>query len=111
MEATRQHKIAKLLQKDLGDIFLNYARKFPGTLISVSEVRVSPDLSIARIYLSIFPTDRQESIMESIEENHNAIRGELGNRTRHQLRVIPELFFHVDETLDRMAAIDELLKH
>ncbi len=111
MEATRQHKIARLLQKDLGDIFLGYTRKMHGTLISVSEVRVSPDLSIAHVYLSIFPSDRQQAVMATIEEEKGAIRGEMGHRERHQLRIIPELHFHIDETLDRMEVIDSLLKH
>ncbi len=110
MEATRQHKIARLLQKDLGDIFLGYTRKMHGTLISVSEVRVSPDLSIAHVYLSIFPSDRQQAVMATIEEEKGAIRGEMGHRERHQLRIIPELHFHIDETLDRMEVIDSLLK-
>ncbi len=110
MEATRQHKIARLLQKDLGDIFLGYTRKMQGTLISVSEVRVSPDLSIAHIYLSIFPSDKQQAVMAIIEEEKSAIRGEMGHRERHQLRIIPELHFHVDETLDKMEVIDSLLK-
>lgn len=110
MEATRQHKIARLIQKDLSDIFLSYTRRLHGTLISVSEVRISPDLSIAHIYLSIFPSDRQAETMELIEREHGPIRGELGNRERFQLRIIPELNFHLDETLDRMEHIDQLLK-
>ena len=109
MEATRQHKIARLIQKDLGDIFLGYTRRLHGVLISVSEVRVSPDLSIAHVYLSIFPTNRQQEAMELIEQEHGRIRGEMGTLERHQLRIIPELHFHLDETIDRMERIDELL--
>lgn len=110
METTRQQKIARLIQKDLSDIFLGYARQIPGTLISVSEVRISPDLAIAHVYLSIFPNDKVQPAMELIEKNHGAIRGEMGNRERHQLRIIPELNFHVDETINMMERIDELLK-
>ncbi len=110
MEPTRQHKIARLIQKDLSDIFLNYTRRLHGVLISVSEVRVSPDLSIAHVYLSIFPTNRQEEIMELIEQEHGKIRGEMGTLERHQLRIIPDLYFHLDETMDRMERIDQLLK-
>ncbi len=109
MESTRQHKIARLLQKELGDIFLHYARNRQGVLITVSEVRVSPDLGMARAYLSIFPTEKTAEIMEQITEDTKAIRFDLGNRTRHQLRIIPELFFHVDETLDKLENIDKLL--
>ncbi|MBR1879009.1 MAG: 30S ribosome-binding factor RbfA [Paludibacteraceae bacterium] len=110
MESTRQHKIARLIQKDMSDILLRYARTLHGTLISVSEVRVSPDLSIAHIYVSIFPQDRVRETMTLIEENTHKFRGELGTLERHQLRVIPEIAFHLDETIDRMERIDQLLK-
>lgn len=109
MENTRQHKIARLIQKDLSDIFLRYARTLSGTLISVSEVRISPDLSIAHAYLSIFPQDKVTATMAQIEEDSHQIRFELGNLERHQLRIIPELNFHLDETIDKMERIDELL--
>lgn len=109
MESTRQHKIARLIQKDLSDIFLRYARTLGGTLISVSEVRVSLDLAIAHVYLSIFPQDKVAATMEKIEENKGKFRGEMGTLERHQLRIIPELNFHIDETIDRMERIDELL--
>lgn len=110
MQSTRQQKIERLIQKDLSSIFLSYTRKLGGVLISVSEVRISPDLSIAHAYLSIFPTERQKEIMGVVEAEHGKIRGELGNLERHQLRIIPELHFHVDETLDKMEHIDQLLK-
>jgi len=109
MENTRQQKIARLIQKDLSDIFLKYARALGGTLISVSEVRISPDLAIAHIYLSIFPQDRVATTMALIEEDSHKIRFELGNLERHQLRIIPELNFHLDETIDKMERIDQLL--
>ena len=111
METTRQHKIARLIQKDLSQIFLNYARSLSGVLISVSEVRISPDLAIAHIYLSIFPQNRVNEIMTAIEQDAHKIRFELGNLERHQLRIIPELNFHLDETIERMERIDELLKN
>jgi ribosome-binding factor A len=110
MESTRQEKIERLIQKDLSSIFLNYARSMRGTLISVSEVRISPDLSIAHVYLSIFPQDKETSTIQQIVEDTGKIRGEMGNLERHQLRIIPELHFHLDETLDKMERIDELLK-
>lgn len=111
METTRQHKIARLIQKDLSDIFLRFARTLSGVLISVSEVRISPDLAIAHVYLSIFPQDKEQAVMEQIENEKGKIRGEMGNLERHQLRIIPELHFHLDETIDRMERIDELLKN
>lgn len=110
METTRMQKIARLLQKELGDIFLTYARKYQGLLISVSEVRISPDLSIAHVYLSIFPSERGAEIIEQINTDNQSIRFELGNRVRFQLRIIPELNFHIDETLDQLEHIDQLLK-
>ena len=110
MESTRQHKIARLIQKDLSDIFLRYAKRIGGVLISVSEVRVSPDLSVASVYLSIFPDNREEELMNTIIEDTGSIRGQLGTLERHQLRIIPELRFFADETIQRMEHIDELLR-
>lgn len=107
MQTTRQQKIARLIQKDLGDIFLRYARSLSATLISVSEVRVSPDLSVANVYLSIYSP--QADLIHQIIEDTPKIRFELGNLERHQLRIIPELHFHLDETLDKMERIDQLL--
>ena len=109
MESTRQHKIARLIQKDLSDIFLKYAKRIGNVLISVSEVRVSPDLSVASIYLSIFPDSREEELMNKIINDTSAIRGQLGTLERHQLRIIPELRFFADETIQRMEHIDHLL--
>ncbi len=109
MQQTRQQKIARLLQKELGDIFLSVAKQHQGTLISVSEVRVSPDLSIAHAYLSIFPDNRAQEMLTIVEDNIKTIRFELGNRVRHQLRIIPELRFHHDKTIDYLENIDNLL--
>ena len=97
------------MQKDLGDIFLRYAKRIGNLLISVSEVRVSPDLSIAHIYLSIFPSNRAEDVLQHILEDQKTIRFELGNLEHNQLRIIPELNFHLDTTLDHMERIDQLL--
>lgn len=110
METTRQNKIARLLQKELSDIFLLQAKSMPGILISVSAVRISPDLSVARAYLSIFPSEKAEEMIKNINENMKSVRYELGTRVRHQLRIIPELKFFVDDSLDYLEKIDELLK-
>ena len=110
METTRQNKIARLIQKELGDIFLLQTKATHGVLVSVSAVRISPDMSIARAYLSIFPSEKAEEIMRNINENAKSIRYELGTRVRHQLRIIPELKFFVDDSLDYLERIDELLK-
>ena len=100
----------KAIQKELGDIFLLFAKSHQGTLISVSEVRISPDLSIAHVYISIFPDGKAKEILKAVEDNAKTIRFELGNRVRHQLRIIPELNFHHDKTLDYLENIDNLLK-
>jgi len=109
METTRQQKIARMLQKELSDIFLHYAREMQGTIISVTAVTVSPDLSIARARLSIFPGDKATQVLEKINGDSRSIRFELGKRVRFQLRIIPELFFHVDDSLDYLENIDKLL--
>lgn len=110
METTRQQKIARLLQKELGDIFQRQTQAMHGVLVSVSSVRISPDMGICTAYLSIFPSERSGEIIGNINGNARAIRYELGNRVRHQLRIIPELRFFVDDSLDYIEHIDELLK-
>ena len=110
METTRQNKIARLIQKELSEIFLLQTKSMHGVLVSVSIVRISPDMSYARAYLSIFPSERSEEIVNNINANMKSIRYELGNRLRFQLRIIPELKFFVDDSLDYAAHIDELLK-
>ena len=110
METTRQNKISRLLQKELSEIFLHQTKAMPGTLVSVSAVRISPDMSIARVYMSVFPSEKAEEIVKNINENMKTIRYELGTRVRHQLRIIPELKFFVDDSLDYIEKIDSLLK-
>ena len=85
-------------------------KSMPGVLVSVSAVRISPDLSVARAYLSIFPSEKANEIIKNINENIKSVRYELGTRVRHQLRIIPELKFFVDDSLDYLEKIDELLK-
>ena len=110
METTRQNKISRLLQKELSEIFLLQTKAMQGTLVSVSVVRISPDMSIARVYLSIFPSEKAEEIIKNVNDNMKSIRFELGTRVRHQLRIIPELKFFVDDSLDYIEKIDALLK-
>jgi len=111
METTRQSKIGRLLQKELSDIFLLMAKdKMQGTLITVSAVRVSPDLSVARIYLSIFPSDKVSLVLSYVEETKWSIRHDLAARVRFQLRKVPELSFFADDSLDYLENIDKLLK-
>lgn len=119
METTRQHKIARLIQKDLSDLFLQYVRSLQntareeslgGVIVSVSEVRISPDLAIAHVYLSIFPDAKATTLMQHIEADKGKLRGQLGNLERHQLRIIPELIFHLDDTITQMEHIEQLLQ-
>ena len=110
METTRQNKISRLLQKELSEIFLLQTKAMPGGLVSVSAVRISPDMSIARVYLSVFPSEKAEEIVKNVNDNMKTIRYELGTRVRHQLRIIPELKFFVDDSLDYIEKIDSLLK-
>lgn len=110
METTRQNKIARLLQKELSEIFLLQTKAMPGILVSVSTVRISPDMSIVRVYLSVFPSEKAEEMVKNINDNMKSIRYELGTRVRHQLRIIPELKFFVDDSLDYIEKIDSLLK-
>lgn len=109
MESSRQAKIARLIQKELSEILRQQTAKTNGILVSVSAVRVSPDLSIARAYLSIFPSDKAKDILENINRSARTIRYELGQKVRFQLRKIPELAFHLDDSLDYIENIDHLL--
>lgn len=109
METTRQSKIARLIQKDLSNIFQAQTRQMRGVLVSVSVVRVSPDLSVAKVYLSIFPSSRAEEVIKNVNDNMKQIRYELGTLERHQLRIIPELKFFIDDSLDYIENIDRLL--
>ena len=110
METTRQEKISRMLQKELGEIFLLYARELHGTLITVTGVRISPDLGIAHTHLSVFPSNKVKDVLDKVNADTKAIRFDLGKRVRHQLRIVPELYFHVDDSLDYLENIDNLLK-
>ncbi len=110
-QSTRQQKVARELQRDLAEIIRSKGMAaFGGAMVTVSEVRVSPDLSIAKVYVSIFPSEKQEEVMKILDENNKAIRGELGRKVAKQLRIVPELDFYLDTTLDYVEHIEELLK-
>lgn len=111
METTRQAKIARLLQKELSEIFRLQTAKMRGTLVSVSAVRVAPDLSSARVYLSIFPSEKSQEMLGHINESNRTIRYELAQKVRYQLRKCPELHFYLDDSLDYIENIDHLLGH
>ena len=110
MQETRQNKIARLLQKELSVIFQEQTRSMRGVMVSVTRVKVSPDLSVCTAYLSIFPSERGEELLQNIEKNGQQLRYALGQRVRYQLRIVPELRFFIDDSLDYIDRIDELLK-
>ncbi len=110
MQETRQNKISRLLQKELSVIFQSQTRMMHGVMVSVTRVRISPDLSICTAYLSIFPSEKSDELIKNVTANEKTIRYELGTRIRHQLRIIPELRFFIDDSLDYIEHIDSLLK-
>ncbi len=111
MESTRQQKVSRLLQKELADYFQQHAREMlQGKLITVTVVRVSPDLSVAKVYLSIFPLDKKENPLENIRSHASSIRNVVGRKVAGQLRIIPEFIYYLDDSLDYIEKIDNLLK-
>ena len=110
MQETRQNRISRLLQKELSLLFQSQTRMMHGVMVSVTRVKISPDLSVCTAYLSIFPSDKGEELLTNIQTNEKTIRYELGTRVRNQLRIIPELRFFIDDSLDYIEHIDELLK-
>ena len=99
-----------MLQKELSLIFQQQTRAMHGVMISVTRAKISPDLSICTAYLSVFPSEKGEEILTNVNANAKQIRYELGTRVRNQMRIIPELRFFIDDSLDYIEHIDELLK-
>ena len=109
--STRQLKVAREVQRDLSEIIRSRGMTaFGGAMVTVSEVRISPDLSVAKVFVSIFPSDRAEQVMKLLNEEKRTLRGELGRKVASQLRIVPELDFHLDTSLDYAEHIEELLK-
>ena len=110
MESRRQNKISALIQEEIGTIFQKESKNlFGGAFITVTQTRVAPDLSVAKIYISILNKER-DVVMKIVKEQTNEIRKRLGNNVRHQLRKIPELIFILDDSLDYAEKIHNLLK-
>ena len=110
-ESTRQKKVAKLIQKEVAGIFLRKSSEYaPGKMISITKVRVSPDLSYAKIYISIFPSTNYSDILHKVQDHASKIRFDLGHKVRSQLRIVPEIAFFIDDSLDYIEKIDKLLK-
>ena len=111
MESNRQKKIAQIIQEDLAELFLRQASESQkGFLISVSDVKVTADLGIAKVYLSIFPQFFREPIMKEIEENKSFYRNFVGQKMAKQVRSIPQLNFYLDTTLDDVEKLEKELK-
>jgi len=110
-ESTRQKKVSRLIQKEIAEIFLRKGNEFAhGKMLSVTRVRISPDLSYAKVYLSIYPSGNQNYILQSIQDHAAKIRFDLGHKVRSQLRIVPEITFFIDDSLDYIDKIDKLLK-
>lgn len=104
-------KVARQIQKDMSDIFLKEgSASVAGAMVSVTIVRMSPDLALAKVYLSVFPFAKSEEILKRVKENTIMLRLQLGKRTRNQLRIVPELAFYIDDSLEYIENIDNLLK-
>jgi ribosome-binding factor A len=111
MESQRQKKVARLLQKDLGEIVSNLVRgRMLNVMVTVTKVIPTSDLSIAKVYLSLFTVADKQQTLKEITKYEKEIRHQLGNRVRHQLRIVPELLFFEDDSLDYMEKIDSLLQ-
>ena len=112
MESQRQKKIASVLQRDMVDVLQGAARKggMTGIIISVTQVKVTVDLSIAKIYLGIFPIKQAKSLIDGITSNTSIIKHELAQRTKNQLRRMPHLLFYIDDSLEYINQIENSLK-
>lgn len=107
---TRQNKVAKQIQKDIAEIIQVHTREFfAGKMLTVTQVRITPDLSISRIYVSVFPSENSDEIISKLNDHHSLFRNELGKKLRHQVKKIPEIMFYLDDSLDYIENIENLL--
>ena len=111
MDSVRQNKVNSLLQQEMAQIMLQENRAlFPGSLITVTGVRVTSDLAVAKIYLSFFPLKDKQAVLDRLQAETSQLRGKLGRAVGKQLRIVPELHFYIDDSLDRTEEIEKLLK-
>ncbi len=107
----RQQKVAAQIQRDISEIFSRELSTLAaGVLLSVTKVRMSPDLALAKVYLSVFPFDRSEAVVQRVKDSSSAVRGALGRKVKGQLRIVPELAFFVDDSMEYAENIDRLIK-
>ena len=110
MESKRQQKFARLIQKDLSEIFQRDAKSlFGGAFITVTDVKVSPDLGLAKIYVSFMLAKDKAAVLDTIKENTKSIRQMLATKIKNQVRVIPELSFYLDDTIEHASKMDALI--
>lgn len=110
MDTLRQNKVNSLLLKEMATIMQTEGRRLlPGGLITVTGVRVSPDLGLARVYVSLFPVKDKGAVLERVRADAHHMRGMLGRRVGKQMRIVPELVFYLDDSLDKQEEIDRLL--
>lgn len=110
MESTRQKKISRLLQKEVAEMFQQEMRELTlNTMLSITIARVSSDLSVAKFYISVFPTEKTQDVLKNINDNKVRVRYAMGQRIGKQLRIVPEPAFFVDDSLDYLENIDKLL--
>lgn len=111
MESTRQQKIARLLQKELGIFFQQQGKNIlPGKMITVTVVRISPDLGYVKVYLSFFPSKEPENDLNILNSKASMIKKQIGQRIKNQVKSIPEFSYFLDDSLDYIDNIDNLLK-
>jgi ribosome-binding factor A len=111
MDSLRQNKVSRLIQKELALFFQTESRTyFQGKMITVTQVRISPDLSLAKVYISIFPLKEKEDFLPVVTQHTKIIRNGLSHKIRHQVRIIPELVFYRDDSIDYADRIEKLLK-
>ena len=111
MSTIRQQKVERLVQRALGEVFQQESRNlFGGVFITVTVVRISPDLGHAKVYLSFFDNGEKEELLKMVDASNSRIRGILGNRIGKSVRVVPELKFYIDDSMDQVEQIDDLLK-
>lgn len=110
MDSIRQQKVASLLKRDIGEILTHHGPEYlPGKMLTVTTVRMSPDLSFAKVYISIFPSEDLKADITKLKNHEKPVRGKLGNRVKNQLRIVPEIAFYLDDSQDYVERIDELL--
>ena len=111
MDSLRQNKVNSLLLREMAEVIQQESRSlFPGGMITVTVVRVSPDLGVAKVYVSLFPPKDRATALGTIKDHAHQLRGKLGHRIGKQMRVVPELLFYLDDSLDRAEEINALLK-